>query len=143
MLRLSFSPSLQLVILLVAAHLLGIASVWAIDVGVEIKALASVAVIGSCIYNVRRHALLRAPYSVIGMLLKTDGSVEVGLQSGAILQGRQIPGGFAHPWFTAIVWQAEHARFSRAVAVLPGSLPAAQFRELRVWLKWRRVESDR
>lgn len=140
MLRLSFSHSIHLAVLLVAAHLLGIVSAWASDVPAWIKMLASLAVIASGTYHVRKHALLQAPDSVVEMLLKADGSVEITLRNGAAINGRQLSGSFIHPWFTAILWRAEGARFSEAVAVLPDSLPAAQFRELRVWLKWRRME---
>ena len=140
MLRLSFAASRHLAWLLALAHGVGMTAAWIVAWPLWFKTLIAAAVIASGVFHLRRDALLLSPGSVVSALLKGDGSIEVTLRNGAAIPGRQIPGSFVHTWFTTILWRAEGARFSRPIAVLPDSLPAEQFRELRVWLKWRRAE---
>ena len=93
-------------------------------------------------FYLRQDGLLQMPHSAIAILLKDDGSIEVTTRDGTTIAGQQVPGSFVHPWFTTVLWRADGARFSRSVIVLPDSLPPDQFRELRVWLKWRRWKRD-
>lgn len=136
-LKLSFAPSRHLAALLIASHAVAIAAVWTIDVGAWIKGLLTLLLLASCAFYLRGAALLRSPRSVTGMVLKSDGTMDVALQDGTELRGRLVPGSFVYPWFTTILWQPENARTACGVPVLPDSLPATTFRELRVWLKWR------
>jgi toxin CptA len=53
------------------------------------------------------------------------------------LIGRLLEGSLVHPYLTTILFLPVRGRFARAIVVLPDSLSATQFRELRVWLKWR------
>ncbi|MES2354316.1 MAG: protein YgfX [Pseudomonadota bacterium] len=140
MLRLSLSPSRYLAGLLILAHGASIAIVAIIDWPLWFKVLISLGVFASSVFHLQRDALLRSPSSIVAFLLKSDGQIEVTQRNGKILIGQQLKGSFVHPWFTTVLWRAEGARFSRANVILPDSLPAEQFRELRVWLKWRRIE---
>jgi toxin CptA len=137
-LRLSLSPSIRLAVVLIVAHMLGVVALWSSDVSLPIQALIIVLIAASLVFHLRRDALLWARKSVTGVLLKDDGSVAVTFADGATAEGLRLPGSFVHPWFTSIVWRPEAARWSRVIAVWPDSLPADQFRELRVWLRWRR-----
>jgi toxin CptA len=138
MLRIVLSPSFHLAAILVVAHALGVAALWSSDVSLPIKALVSLLVVASLVFHVRRDAMLRARNSVTGVLLKDDGSVEVTFADGTTAVGMRMRGSFVHPWFTSIVWRPDGARLSRIIAVWADSLPRDQFRELRVWLRWRR-----
>jgi toxin CptA len=40
------------------------------------------------------------------------------------------------PYLTVLNVLPQGARFSRSVVILPDSLDAESFRQLRVWLKW-------
>ena len=140
MLRLSLFPSRVFAGLLIVAHGVSLVAVWVVDWPLWVKVLASIAVFASCMFHLHRDALLRLPYSVATVILKQDGSIDVTQRNGVTMTGRQVPGSFVHPWFTTILWRGEGARFLRSVVVLPDSLSADQFRELRVWLKWWRTE---
>ncbi len=140
MLRLDFSPSYRLAGVLTLAHGMGLFSLWVTDWPLALKIVVAMLVCASGAFYVRRDALLQAPRSLTSLLLKSDGGTEATQRDGTTLTGRQLPGNFVYPWFTVIAWLPDGARFSRTVAVLSDSLAAEQFRELRVWLRWRRVE---
>jgi len=139
-LKLSFSQSRYLVGGLTLAHAVGLVVVYIVEWPVLLKIPASLAVVASWLFYVRRDALLKPRDSVIVMSLRRDGGVEATTREGVMIVGRQMAGSFVHPWFTTILWRPDGARFSRAVVVMPDSLPADQFRELRVWLKWRWID---
>lgn len=140
MLRLDFSPSYGLAGGLIVAHAAALFAVWIIDWPLWLKIAVSATLLASCGLHVRRNALLWSPRSVTALLLKSDGRAEAMLRNGTTMVGMQTSGSFVHPWFTSIIWRPQDFRFSRAIGVLPDSLPAEQFRELRVWLKWRRMK---
>ncbi len=61
--------------------------------------------------------------------------------SGAVsvdgVAGELRDGSFVAPWLTIVRWRPAGARFDRTLLVLGDMLPAADFRHLRVILKWR------
>jgi len=126
---------------MILAHGASIGIIAIIDWPLWLKGLIWIGVFASCAFHFGRDALLLFPSSIVALLLKSDGRIEVTQRNGKILIGQQLKGGFVHPWFTTILWRNENAKFSRATVVLSDSLPREQFRELRVWLKWRRIEN--
>ena len=144
MLRLNFSPSAYLTAILVIAHLVTGAILWLVDVPSWASLTGMVLIVASLGYYLHHVALLRAPSSIIEARLRADGGVEMQRRDGSVLIGRLLEGSLVHPYLTTILFLPSRARFARAIAVLPDSLSPAQFRELRVWLKWRtpRAEGD-
>jgi toxin CptA len=53
------------------------------------------------------------------------------------VEGRLQHPCFVAPWLTVVRWRPHGALFDRTVLVLPGMLPAEDFRRLRVLLRWR------
>lgn len=51
--------------------------------------------------------------------------------------GELRDGSFVAPWLTIVRWRPAGARFDRTVLVAQDMLPAADFRHLRVLLRWR------
>jgi hypothetical protein len=117
-------------------------AVWMVNWPPWLKILTSLAIITSWMFHLWRDALLQMSTSVVAVLLKSDGSIEVTRSNGTTITGQQMPGSFVHPWFTTILWRGEGMRLTRSVIVLLDSLPPDQFRELRVWLKWRRIKNE-
>jgi len=60
-----------------------------------------------------------------------SGAVSVDGVAGALR-----PGSFVAPWLTVVRWRPAGSWVDRTVPVLPDMLPADDFRELRVLLKW-------
>lgn len=50
--------------------------------------------------------------------------------------GAIVSGSFVAPWLTIIHWRRHGSRLTRTLAVLPGTVDRARFRELRVILRW-------
>src|SRR6266481_4970629 len=107
MLRLSFSPSRYLVGLLTLAHVLAAAAVWLVNGSIWFKVSVFLMIAASWAFHSFHDALLRSPYSVVAVLLKDDGSIEVSRRNGIVITGRQVLGSFVHPWFTTILWRGD------------------------------------
>lgn len=88
--------------------------------------------LGHCLL---RHAWLRLPYSCAGLLLEEDGVVLI-RRDGVHLPCRILPGSLVAPWLTVLNMLPEGERLVRSVVILPDSLDAESFRQLRLWLKW-------
>ncbi len=82
-----------------------------------------------------RDAWLRLPHSCARLVLEEEGAVLV-RRDGAELSCRILPGSMVTPWLTVLNILPQGARFARSVVILPDSLDAESFRQLRVWLRW-------
>lgn len=137
MLDLNFSPSRRLAIVLAVAHALSVATLWLMQPPLW-TARAGTLLIGiSLVFYTRRNALLLAAASVVALRLSADGEVELTQRDGRRVSGRVLPGSFVHPYATSLEFRAEGARFRRALLIAPDHPSPEQFRQLRVWLKWR------
>jgi toxin CptA len=76
----------------------------------------------------------RPEMAPLGMRLERNGQLAVkrgeGWQSVELLPSTMVT-----PWLSVLHWR-EGGRF-RAFAILGDSLPAGDFRRLRIWLKWK------
>lgn len=77
------------------------------------------------------HALHRA-FRVRRVRVDLDGNATVDGADGVLRHPC-----FVAPWLTVIRWRPAGAWVDRTVLVVPGMLPAEDFRRLRVLLKWR------
>lgn len=77
------------------------------------------------------HALDRA-LGARSLRITLDGVAEVDGVAGALRHPC-----FVAPWLTVVRWRPAGARFDRTALVVPGMLPAEDFRRLRVLLAWR------
>ena len=139
MLRLTFSPSYYLVTLLSIIHSLAFISIGIIDVVLVIKILSILLIASSWIYYGRR-ALLLTLQAIVAIMIKENGEIEFSLRNGTASQGILVSGSYIHPWFSTICFRKDGKRFYQVIAVLPDMLSQEQFRQLRVWLKWKKFE---
>ena len=91
----------------------------------------------SFVISLRRHALRIGGTAIIGIELTAAGAVTV--QDGA---GHWSPvevgnSSFVSPALAVLNLHAPGARWTRSLVIPAGSLPAEEFRRLRVWLRWR------
>lgn len=94
-------------------------------------------VLSSLVYYLRRDAWLRAPDSCIGLVLQGDDAI-LNLRNGAQLRGEIAPDSLVTPLLTVLNVSLPELRATRSVVMLPDSMAADVFRQLRVWLKWGR-----
>jgi len=127
-------PSRYLTILLVAAHgavlaaLLPSLPLWA---G---QALA-VLLLCSLLYYLLRDAWLLLPVSCIGLTREGEGAVLL-RRDGARLSCGILHDSLVTPSLAVLNVLPRDSRFARSLVILPDSMGAESFRQLRVWLKW-------
>jgi hypothetical protein len=136
-----FQPSRFLVILLVAMHGMAVAIVLLLDLPWEWKSVLLTAILASWLYYLLRDARLRLPSSCIGLLLgdQGEGGTMLLRRDGRQVPCRILPASVVTPYLTVLIILVEGARFKRTLVILPDSLNAGLFRQLRVWLKWHQL----
>ncbi len=82
-----------------------------------------------------RDAWLRLPHSCAGLVLEEDGAVFI-QRDGAQLPCCILSGSLVTPWLTILNVLPQNARLARNLVILPDSLDAESFRQLRVQLRW-------
>ena len=129
------SPSRMGAAMMVAAAsaTLGVIAATPIHDGVRILAATWVAC--GMLEALHSRARLRGRRGVRALHVRGE-SIEVENALGERIPGRVRAGSFVAPWLTIVRWRPEGARFDRTVPILPGMLPAEDFRRLRVLLRW-------
>jgi hypothetical protein len=102
----------------------------------RLRILGATAVACGSLEAIHRVALRRGRRGVRALILRRSREIEVGLASGRWRHGAVRDGSFAAPWLTIVRWRPQGARFDRSIVILPGMLPAGEFRRLRVMLRW-------
>lgn len=127
-------PSRYLTAVLVAAHGVALAALLPFLPPWAGLALAAVMLI-SLLYYLKRDAWLRLPASCIGVVLEGDGATIL-RRDGVRVPCWILRDSLVTPHLTVLNLLPQGARFARSVVILPDSLDAESFRELRVRLKW-------
>ncbi len=132
--RIEFSPSRYLTLILSVAH--GTAAAAPL---LLLPPWAGVAIAFLLLFNLRhcllRDAWLRLPHSCVGLVLEEEAALFI-QRDGAELPCRILPGSLVGPWLTVLNVLAQGERRARSVVILPDSLDAESFRQLRVRLRW-------
>jgi toxin CptA len=138
--RLAFSPSRYLAAILAAAHGLALFALVAV-----LPAWAAVAsggvILASLAYYLLRDAWLRLNASCVGLAMDGDG-VEMSLRDGTRVAGVILRDSVVTPALVVLNIRPQAVRAARSIVILPDSLDAESFRELRVWLKWGEHAED-
>jgi len=85
-------------------------------------------------------ALRRGPRATLALWLTGDRMLVVRSGDGGLTAGHVRSSSYLGARVTTIVWRPDGARFSRAEWILPDMLPAEDFRQLRVLLRYGRSE---
>ncbi len=123
-------PSRSLLGILLGLHLLAAAALflaglpdWARWAGVLTLAVGAA-------FQLRRQETTELRLEPDGSLLLRSGEDE--WRPAAVLAQTSVS-----PWLSVLRYRLEGEGRARSLAVLPDSLPADDFRRLRVWLRWR------
>jgi toxin CptA len=137
MLRISLKPSRILALLLLLAHALSLAVLWPLALPLWLRAAGGAAVLASAIFYIRRDALLAARGSVVALTLHTDGGAAIERRDGVRREAQLVDEHFVSARVAIARYRLDGERRRRSVTVLPDMISNADFRALRVHLKWR------
>jgi hypothetical protein len=123
------SRFLASLILIVAFVGVAAVLVWPQPIPVRLAVLAVIA-------GATALAWRRAVPPCIALRLGRNGALAVQyVAGGEFLPAERLPGGFAHPWLAVVFWRDAAGRI-KALAVAVDSAKAADFRRLRLFLRW-------
>ena len=134
-----FHPSLYLALMLCCVHGAVLATLPLLALPAWSRLLLAGLVLLSLVYRLWRDACLRAPDSCRELLLQEGGAV-LTLRNGKLLRGAVAQDSLVTPYLTVLIITLPSRHVRRGVTVLPDSLDGEAFRQLRLWLKWKRQE---
>lgn len=135
--RIRLRASLQLAILLTAAHAAAIASLWPLAVTPSIKFALGAIALTSCGFFLLRDALLRFSGSVIVIELAEEGACVLTDRAGRERKGAVLGDSFVSSFLTVLHCRLVGQRHGRSVVIFPDAVEEDAFRRLRVWLRWK------
>ncbi|CAG0938085.1 hypothetical protein GALLN_00097 [Gallionellaceae bacterium] len=128
-------PSRYLAAVLVVVHGSALAVLFPLTLPVWAKTALAIVILFSLAYHLRRDALLSSRIAVMALLLEEEQAV-LTLRGGDQLAGQVLRTTLVTPFFAVLNVRPQGARLARSVVILPDSLNAESFRQLRVRLKW-------
>lgn len=123
--------------LLMLMHGLSLVGMLFVPIIWPFKAILGVALIGSLIYYLRRHAWLRSNKSIIEVEIKPDCACAIRTLMGEWHRGILLPATFITPYLVILNLALDDRRARLAVVIFADAIDAERFRELRVLLKWK------
>ncbi|WP_292993352.1 protein YgfX [Nitrosomonas sp.] len=129
--------SYQLAIILSLAHLATAGLLWLLELPLGIKAIAAVALVFSLIYYLRQDALLTASDAVVVLVLSDEMQCILTTRSDELIVCSILGSTFVAPYLTVLNLQPVGKFFTCSVVILPDGIDAEEFRQLRVWLRWK------
>ena len=127
--------SAYLAAILIAAHGAALLALFSLALPFCAQTALAMLLLASLLFYLRRDAWLSAPSSAIALLLE-GGDVVLTARSGDLWSGQLLRDSLVTPSLTVLNVLPPGARFARSVVILPDSLDAESFRQLRVRLKW-------
>ena len=131
----NFRPSHYFASMLITAHCITLAALYPLTFPVWAKTALALPVLFSMGYHVLREAWLSAPSATVRLTIEEDLAV-LTLRNGDQLTGKILRDSLVTPLLTVLNVQTRNTRIAHSLVILPDSLDAASFRQLRVWLKW-------
>jgi toxin CptA len=137
MLSITLHPSYLLALFLVAMHALALASVWLVPLVLAAKIGTAVVLASSLVLSLRQHVWRAGKRSVRAVRLTGECDMSLQGQDATWLEAAILPSSFISPYLTVLNLNIEGERRARHVVILPDAMDAEQFRQLRVWLRWK------
>lgn len=130
-------PSHQLAIILSLAHCAAAGLLWPLALSWSIKVMIVAALIISLIHYLKRDALLTANNAVVAFELSDEMSCTLITRSGESMACTILGSTFTTPYLTVLNLKLEGKFFMCSIVILPDNIDAEQFRQLRIWLRWK------
>ena len=142
MVRATLKPSRTIAVALVLAHALAATTVMPLELSLSAKA-ALILVLGlSMFHAIYRHALLRTTRAVVAIEVKDQCTAVVEGRDGSWRDARILGSTYVTPRLTVINLKVSGERLARHVVLVPDNVDAADFRNLRVLLRWLRPAAE-
>lgn len=130
-------PSYWLAAILSLVHLATASLLWLLTLPWGIKAIIVVILIISLIYYLKQDALLTANNAVVAFALSDEMQCIVTTKSGKSMACSVMSNTFVAPYLIVLNLKLTETFFACSVVILPDSIDVEEFRQLRVWLRWR------
>ena len=131
----NLQPSIYFAIALVVSHGAALAVLAPLALPLWAKILLASLVLISLLYHVWHDAWLLALSSNKTLLLDGDMILLVA-RNGDQVTARVLADSLVTPYITVLNVLPQGSHLARSVIILPDSLDAESFRQLRVWLRW-------
>ena len=132
----NLQPSIYFTIALVVSHGIALAVLVPITLPLWARILLAALVLVSMLYHLWHDAWLLALSSNKTLLLDGD-SVLLVARNGDQVTARILADSLVTPFISVLNVLPQGAYLARSIIILPDSLDAESFRQLRVWLKWK------
>ncbi len=129
-------PSYRLAVILLAAHAAAIGLLVALPLPAWVILIAAMSLLGSVAHSVHRYALLRSPQAITALTFSDRETLRVSLRDGSSHVGRVLGSSTIGTTLTLLNIALDGRRLPVHAVLLGDSLPAEDFRRLRVWLRW-------
>lgn len=130
-------PSYRLAAILSLAHLAAAGLLGLLELSLGIKAIATAALVFSLIYYLRQDALLTANDAVEFFELSDEMQCTLTTRSGESVGCSLLGSTFVTPYLTVLNLKPSGKILTRSVVILSDGIDVEEFRQLRVWLRWK------
>lgn len=134
-------PSRALAVALGVIHVGGAACLLPLTLAIWIKLAVAAVLLASLVATMCNSVLLRAAGSITQLALNVDGTLEVLRRDGRRQSADVAAQTTVFPFLAAITFKVLGERGTPSLLILPDMVGAAEFRRLRVWLRWRTAVS--
>ncbi|WP_090721576.1 protein YgfX [Nitrosomonas sp. Nm166] len=130
-------PSHLLAILLNLTHFAAVGLLWPLTLPLDIKMVIVAMLLMSLIYYLRQDALLTSNTAVVAFALSDEMQCTLTTRAGKQIICKVQGDTFVAPYLTVLNLKPAGKFLMRSVVILPDSIDAQEFRQLRVWLRWK------
>ena len=132
-------PSLTLTCLLILVHGIAAILVSLLTLTPGIKLVVTVLLIGSFIFYVRKDAQLISRNAVVKIEPFGKSGCYLTTRSGSRMACQISGDTFVASYLTVLILKQEMKLLPLSVVILPDSADPEEFRQLRIWLRWKYV----
>ena len=125
---------------LVFAHTGAVLVVTRLPLPIPVMFVLVGALLASLLRAFRQQVLRGTARAVTGVEIRDDGNAAIRRHGSEEWCVCEIRDAFVHPWLVVIHVADRHGR--QRVVIPRDAVPAAEFRKLRAWLRWRRAPGD-
>ena len=134
MIPISLRPSISLAAILSTAHLGAISLILVLPISERLPLVMLLAF--SMAYSILRYALIQLPDSIVFLKLE-EKSCTFSMRSGGEKICAFHGSSYVSPYLTVLNLKEEGKRLMKSVVILPDAIDREEFRQLRVWLRWK------
>ncbi|MGH8750890.1 MAG: protein YgfX [Burkholderiales bacterium] len=135
--NIALKPSKHLLLLLIATHAAAVIIIWLVQLPGWLQAAATLVLCLSLFFYSKRYAMLSALNSIIGIEIREERVCIIQTRDGKYLDCIILPTSTVYSWLTVLNLMQRDERVLRHVVIFPDAIATEDFRQLRVWLRWK------